>query len=230
MATSKKLSMFPTEIVDTLERNNRYKAIRRYTNNAPEILSRLEQEGILDSRDLASVSKISEMSQEDYGRHIQGLFKAYLSRVGFCPHEEKKRIADNFNTLLERTRGDVEWLHAFVSSGYKFMLDADGRVIPDVEYSRRIADNETVTVIDADKLTQYHEVWEKVVEAVAALNAYERENGLTETKLDKPISYLHSSNGMTHYIETTTTKLIRNFREDEWKSIFFEMFANKFAL
>lgn len=225
MATSKKQPTFPGSVIDKQERRDRRKAIERYIEGFPEKIAELSDERILDAKDIESVNNIASMSSEDYTAHIKGLFKSYLSRVGFCPQEERKRIADNFNSMLERTAGTVEWLHNFKEAGYKFKTDKDGLVIPDAEGAFKKADEDTEDPVNVAKLTEYYNLWKGLAEAWQHLNDFERSNGMGATTSDTKIGYMREYAGSIFYGEAMAKTIIRDIADTD---LFFEIFGSRF--
>ncbi len=225
---TKNKTIFPAELIDEQKREEAHDFINTFVEELPAHLALLEDEGILDASDLNSVEVISAMSEADYIKHVQGLFKAYLSRIGFAPKGEKKRIADNFNAMMERTTKAVSWLHAYKERGFGFKMGKDGKAIADTEEAHNKADKDTATAVDTAELTAYYEQWARIAEAWKQLNEYERKHGLSETRPDSKLPFVYFVAGANNLGELTPTLLIRDFGKDTTPDRFFRLFANNF--
>ncbi len=216
---------FPAVFIEKQERNNKRERIEDYIKQYPEQIAVLADENILDPSNMESVCNIASMSEADYIKHVQGLFKAYLSRIGFAPKGEKKRIADNFNEMLERTKDAVNWLHGFMQSGYKFTTDKDGNVIPDEDGAYKKADEDTETPVNTAKLTEYYNLWSDVAGAWKRLNEFEEANGMGATQPETPVYFTREYCHQVSLGEMKPRGIIKNIADTE---IFFEVFGAKF--
>lgn len=224
---SKKKSIFPAEIVNEEERRRKHRFIERFVADLPGYIDALNVEGL--PTDIKAIDEFADMGEAAYVAHVKKLFKQYLDRIGFCPTDERKRIADNFNAMFERTKDTVAWLHGYKSDGYGFTTDKDGKVIADTSTAHKVADNETATPIDADKLTAYYEQWLKISVAWADLNRYERENGLPVTNPDAKLGFITSAGGLNAYGETTPLWIATKTDAENHKDIFLKTFGQNFA-
>lgn len=102
---SKKKSIFPTEIVNEEERRRKHRFIERFVADLPGYIDALNAEGL--PTDIKAIDEFADMDEAAYVAHVKKLFKQYLDRIGFCPTDERKRIADNFNAMFERTKDTV---------------------------------------------------------------------------------------------------------------------------
>lgn len=224
---NKKQSIFPAEIVNEEERRRKHRFIDRFVAGLPGYIGVLKAEGL--PTDIEAINAFADMDEAAYVAHVKKLFKQYLNRIGFCPTDERKRIADNFNALLERTSETIAWLHGYKIEGYGFKTDKDGNVIADTSAAHKVADDETATPIDADRLTVYYEQWLKIAVAWNDLNRYEEENGLPVTNPDSKLGFITSAGGMNAYGETTPLWMATRTTAENHKDVFLKTFGRNFA-
>lgn len=227
MAHSDKTIVFPSHIIDEEERKKLHDAIEDFAKNLPEYLNQLASESL--PTDLKAVNVFADMDEAAYVAHVKKLFKDYLSRVGFCPTDERKRIADNFNVMLERTKDAVAWLHNFKASGYKFKEDEQGKVIADTEQANKEADAQSETPIDAAKLTEYREQWAHVAQAWQQLNEWEKKHGLKETDPNAKIFFINHYGGYNYHGEVHASFMFAKMEQDNYNDIFLSAFGRRFA-
>lgn len=225
---SKKQTIFPTKIVDKGERSKRHDEINRFAENLPDYLKQLSAEGL--PTDLKAVNEFANMDEAAYTAHVKQLFKNYLSRIGFCPTAERKRIANNFNQMLENTAQAVAWLHNFKDSGYGFKEDEQGNVIADTEQAYKEADTQTETPIDSVKLTEYREQWAHVAEAWQQLNAWEKKHGLKESDPDGTVFFLRHFSGQDYPGEAPATFMFAKMRQENYNDIFLSAYGKHFTV
>lgn len=224
---SKKQSIFPAKIVNKEERAKRHGEINRFAENLPEYLKQLAAEGL--PTDLKAVNEFADMDEAAYTAHVKQLFKNYLSRIGFCPTAERKRIADNFNQMLENTAQAVAWLHNFKTSGYSFKEDEQGNVTADTEQAHKEADAQTETPIDAAKLTEYRDQWAHVAQAWRQLNEWERKHGLLESDPKGKVFYLNHFSGQDYPGEVPATFMFAKMDQENYNDIFLSAYGKHFA-
>lgn len=227
MAHSDKTIVFPSRIIDEEERNKRHEAIADFAKNLPEYLKQLAAEGL--PTDLKAVNEFADMDEAAYTAHVKQLFKNYLSRIGFCPTAERKRIADNFNQMLENTAPAVAWLHDFKTSGYGFKEDEQGNVTADTKQAYKEADAQTETPIDTAKLMEYREQWVHVAQAWQQLNKWERKHGLNESDPNGKVYYVGYDYGQKFPGEVPATFMFAKMEQENYNAIFLNAFGHSFA-
>lgn len=217
---------FPSEIIDEKRRYELRDGIERFAEALPDYLATLEAEGI--SADIDTINQLAEMDEAAYIAHVKKLFKDYLARLGFCPKSEQKRIADNFNGMLERTAPAVAWLHDYKAGGYGFRV-LDGKVIADTSEAYKTADAQTATPIDTELLAEYRELWSKVADVFARLNAWEKKHGLPETRADGQFYFVnYVAAGYANVGELPTAYMIGKQGDEGFNDVFLRVFGQYF--
>lgn len=226
MAQSAKYT-FPSEIIDEKRRHELRDGIERFAEALPGYLATLQDEGL--PTDIDAVNRFADMDEAAYTAHVKKLFKDYLSRIGFCPKSEQKRIADNFNTMLEHTAPAVAWLHNYKAGGYGFKVE-DGKVIADTTEAYKTADAQTATPIDAEALAEYRAQWAMIAEAWKRLNTWEKKHGIPETQADAHLHFVnYIGEGVANLGEVTATYMLGKQGNANFNDIFLKVFGEYFA-
>lgn len=218
---------FPSEIIDEKRRYELRDGIERFAEALPGYLATLEAEGL--PTDIDAINQLADMDEAAYIAHVKKLFKDYLTRLGFCPKSERRRIADNFNGMLERTATAVAWLHNYKAGGFGFKVE-DDKVIADTSEAYKTADAQTATPIDTEALAEYRELWGKVAEMFARLNAWERKHGLPETQADGHFNFVnYIADDYADVAEVSTAYMIGKQGNEGFNDIFLKVFGQHFA-
>lgn len=221
-----KQTIFPAQRIDEETRSKQHRYVENFVEALPKYIESLQAEGL--PTDINNINTYADMDAEAYVSHVKGLFKSYLSRIGICPAKERKRIADNFNELLEHTQDTIAWLHDYKAAGYEFTTDKDGNVIADTTKAHELVDASTATDIDTNGLTEYLEQWRAIAEAWNRLNAYEQAHGLSQSKAGQKIGFTAYFARRQVYGETNPQWLIENIGTEQFNKVFFDAFSRYF--
>lgn len=147
----------------------------------------LQEEGIPVG--LNFLKKVS-VSDEAYTQYISGEARKYLSSKGFVPKDEKQRVRENFQAVLDRTIGHIREIKEYI--GALPVKDVEGVATVTQKELDRMALEKATLYFDMDVLTEYYEKVKAIRTAMEEAKKYEGEHGLPNFALLGEVWFIES--------------------------------------
>lgn len=169
-------NQFEATFFDEKEYSIRKDELEKLADKVTACLSRLKEEGLPINAEFIAEITANDMS---FRNHIRNLADKKIGKE-FLPLDEKTRIYDSFNQLLNRNNDAVQSMRKALESGRLQLVFEKNAVKIDHDAIETEARSVATHSVDNEAMQSYFAAVNKAVSAITELREYEGKHGLPD--------------------------------------------------